>query len=143
MQTANSTTETALLSYFPERIQAALKAYGTETNLSPESVVQSAISYFLESADVHVGMTDQTVPNIAPDTLPCQNILAHLPNSMQKGIEQYAAECEFPPEFVVELAVTFLLDPDASSFEDCWSGVQKAQVHLLQQYRKSHSANAA
>jgi hypothetical protein len=62
---------------------------------------------------------------------------------MQKGIEQYATEYEFPPEAVVELAVTFLLDPDASSFEDCQVGVQREQVHLLQQYRQDHQAEAA
>lgn len=62
---------------------------------------------------------------------------------MQKGIEQYATEYEFPPEFVVEMAVTFLLDPDASSFEDCQVGVQREQVHLLQQYRENYQAKAA
>ncbi len=46
MQTANSTNQVMLLSYFPERIQVALKAYGAETNLAPESVVKLAIRYF-------------------------------------------------------------------------------------------------
>lgn len=41
------------------------------------------------------------------------------------------------------MAVTFLLDLDASSFEDCQVGVQKEQVYLLQQYRKAHQPEAA
>lgn len=139
MQTADSTTKATLLSYFPEQIQAVLRAYGDEINLPPESVVQLAISYFLESAEIKVGMNDTD----SPDGLPNQGILAHLPNSRQKGIEKYAAEYDFPPEFVVEMAVTFLLNPDASSFEDCQVGVQREQVHLLQQYRKEHQAEAA
>jgi hypothetical protein len=139
MHTADSTTKATILSHFPERIQAALRAYGVETNLSPESVVKLAISYFLESADLNVDLSDQGPPNVLPN----QNLLAHLPYAMQKGIEQYAAEYEFPAEFVVELAVTFLLDPDASSFEDCQVGVQKEQIHLLQQYRRNHQAEAA
>ncbi len=72
-----------------------------------------------------------------------QSILAHLPHSIQQGIKQYATEYEFPPEFVVELAITFLLDPDASSFEDCQVGVQREQVYLLRQYRDDHYTEAA
>lgn len=139
MQTADSTTKATLLDYFPERIQAALRAYGDEVELPPESVVQIAINYFLELADIKIGVKNQTPSNILPN----QNVLAHLPDSMQKGIEQYATEYEFPPEFVVEMAVTFLLDPDASSFEDCQVGIQREQVHLLWQYRESYQAKAA
>lgn len=139
MQTADLTTNAKILSYFPEHIQAALRAYGSEINRSPQSVVQLAICYFLESADITVASNDQDSPN----GLPGQSILVHLPNSMQKGIEHYAAEYEFPPEFVVELAVTFLLDPNASSFEDCQVNVQREQVHLLQQYLNDQRSEAA
>ena len=86
MQTADSTTKATLLSYFPERIQAALSAYASEINLSPETLVQLGIGSFLESAEISAGMNDQDLP----DYLTSQGILAHLPNSMQKGIEQYA-----------------------------------------------------
>ncbi|MBD2023797.1 hypothetical protein [Leptolyngbya sp. FACHB-711] len=139
MQTADSTQKATLLSYFPERIQAALKAYAAEVALSPEAVVELAIGYFLESADINVDTGDQDAPSIPSH----QTVLAHLPLPLQKGIEQYAAEIEFPPEAVVELAVTFLLDPDATSFEDCQIGVQREQVYLLQQYREAHQAEAA
>ncbi|MBD1853187.1 hypothetical protein H6F87_24905 [Cyanobacteria bacterium FACHB-502] len=139
MQTADSTQKATLLSYFPERIQAALKAYAVEVDLSPEAVVQLAIGYFLESADIDIDTDDQDTPGV----LPHQTVLAQLPLALQKGIEQYAAEVEFPPESVVELAVTFLLDPDATSFEDCQIGVQREQVYMLQQYRKAHQAAAA
>ncbi|WP_416672103.1 hypothetical protein [Egbenema bharatensis] len=143
MQTADSTTSPTMLSYFPERIQSALKAYAFEMNLSPEVVVQLAIGYFLESADINTtistGMNDQDSLTHLPD----HDVLAYLPLSLQKGIEQYATECEFPSEFVVELAVTFLLDPDASSFEDCQVNIQSDQVRLLQQYRQSHQTEAA
>lgn len=139
MQTADSTTNSTLLSYFPERIQAAIRAYGAEVSLSPEAVVQFAIGYFLESADIKVGPNGQEAPNSHPN----QGILAYLPNSLQKGIEQYATEYEFPADYVVELAVTFILDPDASGFEDCQVGVQREQVYLLQQYRENSQAQAA
>jgi len=139
MQTADSTTNPTLLSYFPERIQAALRAYGAEVSLPPESVVQFAIGYFLEAADIKVSPNGQEIPN----SLPTQGVLAHLPNSLQNGIEQYATKYEFPADYVVELAVTFILDPDASGFEDCQVGVQREQVHLLQQYRENSLAQAA
>ena len=84
-------------------------------------------------------MNDQDLP----DYLMSQGILAHLSNSMQKGIEQYATEYKFPPESVVELAITFLLDPDASSFEDCCVDIGREQTHLLQQYRSDRKAEAA
>jgi len=137
MQTADSTTKATLLSHFPERIQVALSHYAAELNLPPESLVQLGIGYFLESADIDAGVIDQALPE------PHQGILANFPKAMQKGIEQYATEYEFPPEAVVELAVTFLLDPDASSFEECQVGVQREQVHLLQHYRQDHQAEAA
>lgn len=139
MQTADSTTKATLLSYFPERIQAALRAYAAEINLSPEAVVQFAIGYFLESADINVSPDGQESFDVAFS----QGLLSHLPSSIQKGIEQYTAEYEFPSDFVVEMAVTFLLDPDASSFEDCQVGIQREQISLLQQYRKNHQAEAA
>ncbi len=139
MQTADSTQKATLLSYFPERIQAALKAYASEVALSPEAVVQLAIGYFLESADIDIDTNNQESASVSSSP----TVLAHLPFSLQQGIEQYAAESEFPREFVVELAVTFLLDPDASNFEDCQIGVQREQVYLLQQYREAHQAEAA
>ncbi|PZV08721.1 MAG: hypothetical protein DCF22_19700 [Leptolyngbya sp.] len=139
MQTADSTTKATLLSYFPERIQAALSAYASELNLSPEALVQLGIGSFLESAEISAGMNDQDLP----DDLMSQGVLAHLSNSMQKGIEQYATEYEFPPAAVVELAVTFLLDPDASNFEDCQVDIRREQTHLLQQYRSDRKAEAA
>lgn len=139
MQTTNATNQVTLLGYLPERIQSALQAYGVETNLAPESVVKLAIRYFLESASISVSLDDKDPVDVSPN----QNILAQLPHSIQQGIEQYATKYEFPPEFVVELAITFLLDPDASSFEDCQVGVQREQVYLLRQYRNDHQAEAA
>lgn len=143
MQTADSTTTSTILSHFPERIQAALRAYGAEINLPPEAVVQLAIGYFLESADIAPGLSNQDSPNGTASPDANSEILTHLSSPMQKGIGQYATEYEFPPEFVIELAVTFLLDPEASSFEDCQVGVQREQVYLLQQYSKHHQAEAA
>lgn len=139
MQTTNATNQVTLLGYLPKHIQSALQAYGVETNLAPESVVKLAIRYFLESASISVSLDDQDPVGMSPN----QNILAHLPHSIQQGIEQYAIEYEFPPEFVVELAITFLLDPDASSFEDCQVSVQREQVYLIRQYRNDHQAEAA
>lgn len=46
MQMADSTTKATVLSYFPERIQVALKAYASEIDLSPEAVVQLASATF-------------------------------------------------------------------------------------------------
>ncbi|MBM0744875.1 hypothetical protein JOY44_25485 (plasmid) [Phormidium sp. CLA17] len=139
MQTTDSINQVTLLGYLPERIQSALQAYGVEMNLAPESVVKLAIRYFLESASISVGLDDKDPVDMSPN----QNIPARLPHSIQQGIEQYAIEYEFPPEFVVELAITFLLDPDASSFEDCQVGVQREQVYLLRQYQNDHQAEAA
>jgi len=128
-----------LLSYFPERIQAALSAYLAELNLPPETLVQLGIGYFLESAEIDAGINDQELP----DSQPNKGVLTHLPTAMQKGIVKYAAEYDFPPEAVVELSVTFLLDPDAGSFKDCQVGVQREQVALLQKYHKNHQTKAA
>jgi hypothetical protein len=139
MPVADSTTHLTLLNHFPEHIRSALKAYASATNFSPEMVVQLAIGYFLESADITIGMNSQDCSS----SLSSRGVLSYLPPSLQKGIEQYATEYEFPPEFVVELAVTFLLDPDASSFEDCQVGIRREQVHLLQQYCKAHQFEAA
>lgn len=138
MQTTDSIT-TTILNHFPERIQVALRAYGTEVNLLPEMVVQFAIAYFLDSADIEPGSSDQAVQSTSHPS----SWLTHLPGSLQPGIEQYAKDYGCPPEFVVELAVTFFLDPDASSFADCQVGVQREQVHLLQQYRHDRQAKAA
>ena len=140
MQTADLTTKATLLSYFPERIQAALQTYASAVDISPEAVVQLAIAYLLETADIELGQTDSNGQG-SPATE--QSILAFLPLSLQRGIEQYAREAEFPPEFVIELAVTFLLDPDASNFEDCQVSVQKEQVYWLQQYRERKQTKAA
>lgn len=137
MQTADSTTKATLLSSFPERIQIALSHYVAELNLPPESLVQLGIGYFLEAANIDAGMHDQALPELQ------QSLLAHFPKAMQKGIEQYAAEYEFPPEAVVELAVTFLLDPDASSFDDCQVSLQRELIYLLQQYHQEHQAEVA
>lgn len=140
MQTADLTTKATLLSYFPERIQAALQAYASAVELSPEAVVQLAIAYLLETADIELKPADSNGQG-SPATE--QSILAYLPLSLQRGIEQYATETGFPPEFVVELAVTFLLDPDASSFEDCQVSVQREQVYWLQQYCEIKRTKAA
>lgn len=139
MQTADSTTRATILGYFPEKIQVALRAYADEIYLSVESLVKLAIGYFLESAEIQVDMNDQDPLDVLPD----QGMLSYLPHLMQKGIDEYATEYEFPPEFVVEMAVTFLLDPDASSFDDCQVNVHLEQVYLLQEYRKTHQAEAA
>lgn len=106
-------------------------------------MVQFAIGYFLESADISVSGVDLALSEGTPEKTSNQGILTLLPASMQRGIEQYAAECEFPQEYVVELAVTFLLDPDASGFEDCEVGVRREQVSLLKQYRQDHRVQAA
>ncbi|MBD1866740.1 hypothetical protein H6F95_05350 [Cyanobacteria bacterium FACHB-471] len=141
---ANSTTKAILLSHFPERIQAALKAYASEVNLSPDTTVQLAIAFFLESADIELEPADtNTNSEDSPKAPPNQGVLAYLPFPLQRGIQQYATEAGFPPEFVVEMAVTFLLDPDASNFEDCQVGVQREQVYLLQQYREARQVKAA
>lgn len=139
MQTTDSINQVTLLGYLPERIQSAFQAYEVETNLAPESVVKLAIRYFLESASINVGLDDKDPTDVPTN----QGILTHLPHSVQQGIKQYATEYELPPEFVVELAITFLLDPDASSFEDCQVGVQREQVYLLRQYRDDNHAEAA
>ncbi|MBW4651657.1 MAG: hypothetical protein KME20_01125 [Kaiparowitsia implicata GSE-PSE-MK54-09C] len=142
MQTADLTTQATLLSYFPERVQAALQAYASAGDLAPETVVHLAIAYLLETADVELKPADSNT-NGPGAPVGEQSILTYLPLPLQRGIEQYATEAEFPPEFVVELAVTFLLDPDASSFEDCQVSVQKKQVYWLQQYCALQQAKAA
>ncbi|MEX0272556.1 hypothetical protein AB3R30_25935 [Leptolyngbyaceae cyanobacterium UHCC 1019] len=79
MQTTNATNQAKLLGYLPERIQSALQVYGVETNLALESVVKLAIRYFLESASISVGLDDKDPVDMSPN----QNILAHLPHSIQ------------------------------------------------------------
>jgi len=72
-----------------------------------------------------------------------KGVWKYLYRAVDKNSCDTTAEVEFPPESVVKLAVTFLLDPDAISFEGCQVGVQREQVYLLQQYRKAHQAKAA
>lgn len=139
MHSADTTTHTTILDYFPERIQGALEAYAAEIDLLPEALVQLGIGYFLEIADIAVAIDDEDLPGMSSE----QGMLSCLPTSLREGIEQYSAEYEFPPEFVVEMAVTFLLDPDASSFDDCQVSVQKEQIGLLQHYREAHEEEAA
>jgi hypothetical protein len=139
MHSADTTTHKTILNYFPERIQNALEGYAAEIELPPEALVQLGIGYFLETADIAVAIDDEDSSSMSSD----QDMLSCLPASLREGIEKYATEYEFPPEFVVEMAVTFLLDPDASSFDDCQVSVQKEQVGLLQNYREAHEAEAA
>jgi hypothetical protein len=97
-------------------------------------IVKAAIDYFLESAEINVCSNDLAASDSFSDLLPHQNVVAHLPASLQKAIQQHATQYDFPPEFVVEMAITFLLDPDASSFEDCQTGIQREQVYWLQNF---------
>ena len=51
------------------------------SNTLLEALVQLAIGYFLESADIDAGVNDQALPELH------QGILAHFPKAMQKGID--------------------------------------------------------
>ncbi|NER24362.1 MAG: hypothetical protein F6J86_40920 [Symploca sp. SIO1B1] len=59
------------------------------------------------------------------------SILDELPAALRIEIENYAAEDELPPEFVVELAIAHFLDPDSMTFDDCQTGLQQDQLALL------------
>jgi len=126
-----------LLQSLPQPVQETLVAYGKATNLSPQAVVEFAIIHFLDLED-HL-----------PEDYPQQqngddSVLAGLPSFLRHQVEAYAqADPQMPPEFVIELALVFLQDPDAITFDECYPGLRRGAVELLQAYRSKYQAHAA
>jgi len=123
MPISNADTESQIFHSLPEKVQLAIRAYAESAGLSPDVVIVFAIAHFLELESIP--WQDSHNQNASG------NILDQLPAALRIEIEQYAAEDELPPEFVVELAIAHFLDPDSMTFDDCQTGLQQDQLALL------------
>lgn len=127
--------ENRILKSFPEDIQTALLTYAGESKLTPQAVIEGAISQFLE---LDTTLTQDS--DIHPDDT---SLLALLPPLLQTQARQYASKAEMPPEFVIELAIAHFLDPDSVTFDDCRVKVQQGSIEWLKQYADSSAVTAA
>jgi predicted transcriptional regulator len=135
MTTQHSTPATRILSSLPGDIQTAISAYASESNLTPQAVIEYAISQFLE--------LDTTLTDDGQFEADGSSLLAELPHRLQNQARQYAQVADMPPEFVIELAISHFLDPDSVTFDDCRVKVQQGAIEWLKRSADSPSATAA
>lgn len=135
MTTQPAASSTRILNSLPGDIRTAVSTYASESNLTPQAVIEYAIFQFLELDTTLTG--DQ--PLDADDT----SLLAELPHRLQNQARQYAQAAEMPPEFVIELAISHFLDPDSVTFDDCRVKVQQGAIEWLKQHDQNSAVTAA
>jgi predicted transcriptional regulator len=135
MTTQHATPATRILSSLPREIQTAVSTYASEANLTPQAVIEYAISQFLE--------LDTTLTGDGQFDADDASLLAELPQQLQNQARQYAQVTEMPPEFVIELAIAHFLDPDSVTFDDCRIKVQQGSIEWLKQHAQAPSVTAA
>lgn len=123
MSISNPNTKSQIFNSLPQKVQSAIVAYAESAELSPDLVITFAIAHFLELESIPVYDTQSHTES--------SSILDDLPTSLKTEIENYAAEDDMPPEFVVELAIAHFLDPDSMTFDDCQTGLQQDRLELL------------
>jgi hypothetical protein len=132
---AHPSPQNRIFDSLPEAIRTAILTYAKESGLSPQAVIEFAMRRFLE--------LDSAPSEEAQMRIDEPGLLASLPPWLQSQARQYATNVEMPPEFVLELALVYLMDPDAVTFDDCRVQVQWETVEQLKQYRQAQAASAA
>jgi predicted transcriptional regulator len=135
MTTQHSIPSTRILSSLPREIQTAVSTYASEANLTPQAVIEYAISQFLA--------LDTTLTDDGQFEADRSSLLAELPQPLQNQARQYAKAAEMPPEFVIELAISHFLDPDSVTFDDCRIKVQQSSIEWLKQHAHNPAVTAA
>ena len=110
---------------YPEPVQKVIEFYAKVTSMSPQDVIEYAIACF-------VGI-DRKPSDIDKLLIEEGEISAFSPY-IQKGIHSHAAEIEYPPEAVLEMAIASFLDPDAVTFDDCFPGIDRDKVSQLKRF---------
>jgi predicted transcriptional regulator len=136
---SESTNTHSILEFLPPSIRTVIETYGQTAHLSPQLVVEVAIAEFLEID----GLNDLATPSDVSNRQAVSQILDLFPVDLKSAIDAYAHELEMPSEFVVELAIAHFLDPDSMTYEDCQTGVARAQVERLKQKREQSSRKVA
>jgi hypothetical protein len=135
MTTQHSIPSTRILDALPREIQTAISTYASEASLTPQAVIEYAITRFLE--------LDTTLTNDEPVDADETSLLAELPYRLQNQARQYAKAAEMPPDFVIELAISHFLDPDSVTFDDCRIRVQQGSIEWLKQHAHDPAATTA
>ncbi|GAB4205272.1 MAG: hypothetical protein Fur006_61190 [Coleofasciculaceae cyanobacterium] len=135
MPLSNPGSNSQIFNSLPEKVQSAIAAYAESAELSPDVVIKFAIAHFLEleSIPLHEGHSHTESGSILDD----------LPASLGTEIENYAAEDNMPPEFIVELAIAHFLDPDSMTFNDCQTELQRDRLELLRLEKLQRSTTVA
>lgn len=134
MLASNLNTQIRLFDSLPRKVQSAIVAYANAAQLPPASVIEFALSFFLE--------LDGRTTSEQQSSVEEGSVLAELPPYIQAAIVQYAVENEMPPDFVVELAITHFFDPDSVTFDDCQIEVQRDRVELLKRHQNVQQSAA-
>lgn len=135
MPISNPGSKSQIFDSLPQKIQSAIAAYAESAELSPDVIITFAIAHFLELESIPLQEGHNHTES--------GSILNDLPASLQKEIENYAAENDMPPEFVVELAIAHFLDPDSMTFDDCQTGLQRDRLELLRLKKHQRSTTVA
>jgi predicted transcriptional regulator len=130
-----ATPSTRILNSLPREIKTAISTYASEANLTPQAVIEYAISHFLK---LDTTLTDDGQFE-AGDT----GLVAELPHQLQNQARQYAMAAEMPTEFVIELALSHFLDPDSVTFDDCRLKVQQGAIEWLKRSDDNSSGTVA
>ncbi|MEO1149070.1 MAG: hypothetical protein AAFY26_26285 [Cyanobacteria bacterium J06638_22] len=137
MSAPNYPKTSRLLSSFPQKVQESIHAYSEAAGVSPQTVIEYAIIHFLD-------IEEQLPVDYRQHYGESKTALGGLPVFLRDHIEAYAQrDPDMPPEFVVELALVFLHDPDAATFEEWYPGVLREGVERLQAYRNRQPVAAA
>jgi hypothetical protein len=128
-------TQIRLFDSLPRPVQTAIVGYANAAQLSPSTVTECALRYFLE---LPLSPPPETE---AADLFNESSFLNDLSHDFQVAIAHYATRYEMPAEFVVELAIAHFLDPDSVTFDDCQTAIQRDRVDwLINQQSASVSA---
>lgn len=123
-----------ILESLPNAILKAILTYASESELSPDAVIQSALKHFLE---LDTSLIDE--PSRVPEET---SLLAALSGALQRKALEYAEKQRIPDELVIELAIAHFLDPDSVTFDDCQVKVEQASIAWLKQYAQNEPATA-
>lgn len=137
MSATNRPEESRLLASFPSQVRESVQAYSEAAGVSPQMVIEYALIHFL---DIEAQLPDDYRQHYSES----ETVLGELPVFLRAQVEAYAQrDPDMPPEFVVELALVLLHDPDAVTFEEWYPGIRREGVELLQAYRRRQQVAAA
>ena len=118
--------QSRILDSCPEQVKSVVLTYAHEAGLSSHVVVQLMMAQFLELDAFELEHPQNLIDDIS--------LLSELPTVLQTHIRHYAEEVEMPPEFVIALAITHFIDPDAVTFDDCQLSINHVALNWLKRF---------